>query len=68
MSNNTETVVRQFPKCDFCSEKAKYDARTRMGPWAYLCEKHFKEYGVGLGLGRGQMLILKKEKEVGAVN
>jgi len=47
--------------CDFCTDekkavKAIYDAKTRMGFWAYLCEKHFQQFGVGLGLGKGQRL------------
>jgi len=53
--------------CNFCEEEgrateAKYDAKTRMGFWAYLCEEHFQTYGIGLGLGKGQRLI-KKEKQ-----
>ena len=29
-----------------CSEEAHYDSKTRMGPWGFLCETHFKQYGV----------------------
>lgn len=32
-----------------------YDCKTRMGPWACLCERHFRTHGIGLGTGRGQM-------------
>lgn len=33
--------------CDLCKaegrkRKAIYDAKTRRGPWAYLCEDHYK--------------------------
>ena len=63
MGSNTETIVTKVPKCDFCEEPAEYNARTRFGPWAYLCEKHFKMYGVGLGLGRGQTLIEREKEE-----
>lgn len=28
-------------KCDFCSKPAIYDAKTRYGPWAYMCAEHF---------------------------
>jgi len=31
-----------------------YDAKTRMGPWAYLAPQSFKLYGVGTGTGLGQ--------------
>jgi len=60
---HTEVVVSKLPKCDFCSATAQYDGKTRMGPWANMCPMHFRTYGVGLGLGRGQKLILKKNPE-----
>jgi hypothetical protein len=31
---------------------------TTRGPWAYQCEGCFAEYGVGLGLGKGQELVV----------
>jgi hypothetical protein len=43
--------------CDLCKEtiaKVFYDARTRFGPWACLCQACFDLDGVGLGTGRGQ--------------
>ena len=44
-------------QCDVCSkEKAKYDCKTKMGPWANLCDACFKIYGIGLGLGKGQRM------------
>ena len=43
-------------KCQFCNNEAKYDGKTKMGPWAYLCENCFVRYGVGLGLGKDQIL------------
>lgn len=61
MPNGTETYVEKLPKCDFCEETAAYDGRTKMGPWAYMCELHFKAYGVGLGVGRGQKLKLRSD-------
>jgi hypothetical protein len=58
--------VNKFPQCDFCEkegirQEAKYDGRTFLGPWGYMCERHFKRFGVGLGTGRGQKLIIKKD-------
>lgn len=41
---------------DGVDRPAKYDGRTEAGPWANMCQEHFDEHGVGLGLGRGQML------------
>lgn len=43
--------------CDFCQEKALYDGATKQGPWAYMCEHHFRIFGVGLGSGSGQKLV-----------
>lgn len=33
-------------KCDFCELVAQYDGKTKLGPWAYMCEEHRKQYGV----------------------
>jgi len=71
MSDNPNTViVPKLPKCDFCKEDptkddayndvdAEYDGATVMGPWAYMCGAHYSKYGMGLGLGVGQRLIVK---------
>ena len=58
----TVTYVSEFPKCDFCSQPAKYDARVGGGSWAYMCEKHFMSMGIGLGTGKGQKLLLRETK------
>ena len=54
--------VSKFPRCDMCNDDtpAKYDGKTKMGPWANLCELHFKSYGIGLGTGKGQKLELEE--------
>ena len=54
------TKVSKLPKCDLCSKEAKYDGKTKFGQWGYMCEEHFKSYGIGLGLGKGQKLIVEK--------
>lgn len=48
--------------CDFCEAKdlnidAHFDAKTQMGYWADMCHRCFNNYGIGLGLGKGQKLI-----------
>jgi hypothetical protein len=43
-------------KCDFCKRNAAYDGKTKSGHWANMCEKHFIVHGIGIGLGRGQLL------------
>lgn len=61
---HTQVEVLELPQCDFCRQNplikwqvAHYDCKTKMGPWANLCEEHFRKYGVGLGLGKGQKLV-----------
>jgi len=41
-----------------------YDARMRVGMWAYMCEDCFNEYGIGLGLGKGQKYDTKTLQKV----
>jgi len=57
---STEVEVITLPKCDFCGHNAGYDGKTKMGPWANMCPNCFTDYGVGLGTGKGQRLILKE--------
>lgn len=58
--NGTVAVVKKRPDCDFgCGMEAKFDGRTIMGPWAYMCVDHWVQYGPGrLGIGHGQKLAL----------
>lgn len=62
MSDQVEVVA--LPYCDFCPDfnptEAEYDGKTTTGPWANMCKKHFATYGIGLGTGRGQRLVLKE--------
>jgi len=55
-NKETQTTLTEKRKCDFCDKEAKFDAKTQIGPWAYMCDHHFQMYGVGLGVGRGQRL------------
>lgn len=45
--------------CNFCHKPtdALVDGKTLMGPWANMCDAHFLKYGVGLGLGKGQVIL-----------
>lgn len=61
---STEVTMITIPPCDFTHDPAtprvpaEYDAKTVMGPWAYMCQAHFDKYGPGrLGTGYGQRLI-----------
>lgn len=55
-----KVTVQSLPSCDMCSDgsAAEYDAATAFGPWANMCAAHFQQFGVGLGTGRGQRLVL----------
>lgn len=64
--HNFRVTVRWFgeTECDFCEKLRQdpdlkkhewfVDGKTKFGPWALMCPKHFKQYGVGLGTGKGQ--------------
>jgi hypothetical protein len=57
-----QVEVLRIPNCDLCKQRgdikpAAYDAATKMGPWAYLCEEDYQEVGLGLGTGVGQRLV-----------
>jgi hypothetical protein len=61
---NTKVVVDELPSCSFVHgtrepEPALYDGATIHGPWAFMCEEHFRLYGLGLGLGKGQRLEVR---------
>lgn len=66
--SGTWTRVPELPSCDLCSmlghymNPARYDGATIHGPWAFMCEDHFRADGIGLGTGRGQRLVLPNEK------
>lgn len=55
-------IVETIPPCDIpgCTHPARYDGKTKMGPWAYMCGTHFLAHGLGTGTGLGQELILRK--------
>ena len=61
----TTTTLDTLPDCDVCKlefamatpNKARYDGKTTVGPWGYMCEEHFSTVGIGLGLGKGQRII-----------
>lgn len=68
-SGGTEAEVAVIPDCDLCtsagvSTPAEYDAKTYLGPWAFMCRKHWETYAVGaLGMGSGQRLIVRGEAD-----
>jgi hypothetical protein len=56
-------VLTERPDCDICKQQgrkrpAAIDGATRQGPWAYMCIPCHESYGVGLGLGKGQRLLI----------
>ena len=63
MSRHTKVLVPDLPVCDFCGEEAHYDGKTIHGPWANMCKSCFRKHGIGLGLDRGQELVLRKGEE-----
>jgi hypothetical protein len=51
--------------CDICKKNLVsvfFDAKTKMGPWANLCQDCFNKLGVGLGIGKGQKYTIGENK------
>ena len=69
---STEVKMLTIPPCDIHAAAivpqaipAAYDAKTTMGPWAYMCQACFDKYGPGqLGTGYGQRLIPARPEPV----
>lgn len=71
---STTATVALIPDCDICPTEhrkpkpAVVDARTSMGPWANMCDYHWRKHSAypsgdpnvepKLGTGIGQRLIL----------
>lgn len=68
MSDHTSVIVQSIPNCDICkmsgvTTPAYADAALTVGTWGNVCIQHFNQYGRGLGLGRGQRLLLDPKVE-----
>src|SRR5262252_3587177 len=51
------------PTCDLCkSRPAAIDGKTVYGPWAYMCVPCHDSVGLGLGMGRGQRLLIEPKE------
>ena len=62
--DGTATVVDSIPTCDLCQKNPAFmDGKTRMGPWAYMCVSCSTNCSVGLGVGKGQQLVLRVKEE-----
>jgi len=55
--------LASLPQCDMtgCSAPARYDAPTKMGPWAYLCVHHYDTTAAPNGIG--SELVIGEEPE-----
>jgi len=59
-----EVKVLELPQCQMCEASvASYDSRLfAQTIWAFLCEKCYEKFGVSLGTGNAQKLILTKKE------
>lgn len=56
--------INPAKQCDICSkdfDNVMYDAKTRQGPWANMCQACFDQYAIGLGVGLGQKYIKQED-------
>ena len=56
-------------ECDICERpfrdgKHFIDGKTKSGPWALMCRKCHRTFGVGIGTGRGQVYLVKTFEKV----
>jgi hypothetical protein len=59
--DGTTATVAVLPPCDICViSTAAFDGKTISGPWAYMCPECMDRYGIGLGVGKGQRLVLRE--------
>jgi hypothetical protein len=72
VDSDAVAYVTELPPCDIHRHlrgtviPAGYDGATRLGAWAFMCDGCFTAYGVGLGVGRGQRLILGRRPDPAA--
>ena len=63
-AEGTEAKVARIPPCDLCmilgrgEVPAEVDGKTWDGAWGFMCGPCHKVYGLGLGIGLGQRLVL----------
>lgn len=60
-----EAKVLELPLCNICEKHpAEYDSRFfGRTTWAFMCEKCYETFGVSLGTGNAQKLILIREEK-----
>jgi len=51
-------------KCDFCDAPAVYDTQTKMGPWAYVCQKHFDKYSTKIKGLFSELIVEQKKAKI----
>lgn len=54
-------------RCNFCNTPlthTRVDGKTQAGPWADMCENCHKKYGVGFGMGKGQLFDVHTGKKL----
>lgn len=60
--SGVRAYVHRLPACDIHPHrKALYDFRTVAGVWMYGCPQCFVTYGRGLGVGKGQHLVVRRQ-------
>ena len=60
--DGTVVVMDSIPICDCCQKNPAFmDGKTKMGSWAYMCVSCSAVFSIGLGVGKGQQLVLRSE-------
>ena len=55
-------VVNRLPTCEYCLDRSEYVGETKFGARrVFMCARHFRQHGRGLGQGRSQRLRLAQD-------
>ena len=49
--------VTRLPTCEYCLDRAEYQGLTTFRRQSFMCARHFRQHGQGLGAGRGFPLV-----------
>ena len=61
--NESSMSVVRLPTCEYCLDRAEYYGDTTRGRKGNMCVRHFRQYGCGVGRGKGWHLVVMPESD-----
>jgi hypothetical protein len=56
--NGDTIAVHRLPTCEFCLDRAEYAGQTAFRKQVFMCTRHFRQHGRGVGNGLGYRLVV----------